>query len=339
MVLWHFVKDKRPVRVESPIDAGYWIVTADYRLLGFDSHKQRELSAGVPICLHPATLTQLLQFWVPQTAEFEEALLSTMRLPTVLTVMDSDAERISLRILNALSAFENIGNLPSETTTRILLNDALRQKLRVEDDVAKQVAFVREALIEEIKKAEARIEEERVRSLQLLQSQERLQTQLTTATEEVELLRGALKQQETSAADSMAEQERIQHKLVEIEGKLNRIERQRFVALWLGILLITCTAIGVGVYFAGATKKQLFAAVVGSAIGWMFLAERTGRKSSAIREWRQFQAFERFRLWVYGPLLAGAIPNALGWSEVLLEQLTQLCSPAHVGRRGTGAWS
>ena len=105
MVLWHFVKSKRPLRPELPIDAEYWIITADYRLLGFDAHKQKRMGTEVPICLHPTTLTQLLQFWVPQTPEFEQALLSTMRLPTVLPLMDGDAERVSLKILNAVSTF------------------------------------------------------------------------------------------------------------------------------------------------------------------------------------------------------------------------------------------
>ena len=53
LILWHFVKDKRPLRPESPIDAEYWIVTADYRFLGFDAHKQRTMGTAVPICLHP----------------------------------------------------------------------------------------------------------------------------------------------------------------------------------------------------------------------------------------------------------------------------------------------
>jgi hypothetical protein len=46
MVLWHLVKDKRPLRPESPIDAEYWIVTADFRLLGFDAYKHPSASAG-----------------------------------------------------------------------------------------------------------------------------------------------------------------------------------------------------------------------------------------------------------------------------------------------------
>jgi hypothetical protein len=37
MVLYHFARDKRPSRIESPADAKYWIVTVDFRFLGFDS--------------------------------------------------------------------------------------------------------------------------------------------------------------------------------------------------------------------------------------------------------------------------------------------------------------
>lgn len=311
MILWHFVRDKRPVQIESPIDAGYWLVTADYRLLGFDAHKQRELKSTIPICLHPATLAQLLQFWVPQTAEFEEALLSTMRLPTVLTVLDSDAERVSLRILNALSTFENIGNLPPETTTRILLNEALRQKLRVEDDVAKQVELVREALVEENKKAEARLEEERLKGLKLQQIQENLQQQLSTATAEVVALKGALQEQEDANAQSIAEKERIQRKLDEIEQKAQRAEQHRFVLLWSFLLLATCALIWACLRASGATVKHTSAAMAGGAVVWMFIAERAGRRSPSVREWGPFQEFERLRLWVYGTLLAGALGNAV----------------------------
>ncbi len=35
MILWHFVNDKRPAYVESPIDANEWILTVDFRLIGF----------------------------------------------------------------------------------------------------------------------------------------------------------------------------------------------------------------------------------------------------------------------------------------------------------------
>ena len=184
-----------------------------YRFLGFDAHRQKRTGAEVPICLHPTTLTQLLQFWVPQTPEFEQALLSTMRLPTVLSLMDSDAERVSLKILNALSTFENIGNLPPETTTRILLNDALRQKLRVEDDIARQVELVREALIEENKRAEQRLGEEKLRASQLQQDGEKLQVQLSSATSEMQGLRTELERQRAEALESKSAAQKTEEKL------------------------------------------------------------------------------------------------------------------------------
>lgn len=308
MVLWHFVKDKRPLRVESPIDAAYWIVTADFRLLGFDAHKQRALSTGVPICLHPSTLTQLLQFWMPQTAEFEEALISTMRLPTVLTVLDSDTERISLRILNALSTFENIGNLPAETTTRILLNDALRQKLRVEDDVARQVELVREALIEANKKAEARLEEERLRSSQLQHSQESLRTELSSSSAEVASLRGALQQQ---GDENKAELEQLQNKLREVEDKARRTEQHRFVLLWMSILVGTVVLLHFVLSFAKVSEKITSAAIVLTVIALMWAADKTGNKSAGVSEWLPYQRFSRLRRWMNGLLVVAPFGNAV----------------------------
>ena len=118
MVLWHFVKDKRPVRPESPIDAEFWIATADFRFLGFDAYKHKMIANDLPICMYPAALVQLFRFWVPLDEEFETALFSAIRLPMVIAPVDSEAERVSLKILNALSTFENIGELPEEAATR-----------------------------------------------------------------------------------------------------------------------------------------------------------------------------------------------------------------------------
>jgi hypothetical protein len=54
IVLWHSVKDKRSSIVESPQDAKYWIITLDYRLLGFDEFK-KTLADKIPCCLLPTT--------------------------------------------------------------------------------------------------------------------------------------------------------------------------------------------------------------------------------------------------------------------------------------------
>ena len=105
MILWHFVNDKRTAYIESPIDAQEWILTVDFRLIGFDEHKQKQAGARVPLCLHPTSLIQLLQFWVPRTKEFEEAILGSLRLPFLFQEFDTDAERTTLKILKGLGRF------------------------------------------------------------------------------------------------------------------------------------------------------------------------------------------------------------------------------------------
>jgi hypothetical protein len=311
MVLWHFVKDKRPPRPESPIDAEYWIVTADYRFLGFDAHKQRKIGSEVPICLHPTTLTQLLQFWVPQTPEFEQALLSTMRLPTVLTLMDGDAERVSLKILNALSTFENIGNLPPETTTRVLLNDALRQKLRVEDDIAKQVDLVREALIDENKRAEQRLNEERRRASQLQQDGEKLQVQLSSTASEIQGLRTELERHRADAAESKSAAQKTEEKLASfIAAGERRGARRNFALRWVGILALAFAAAFVWLLRSDVRPQTAVITLGAIAVAWLWLADRAGRRAEAVKEWSPFLSLVRVRIWLYGTLLTGMLVSA-----------------------------
>ena len=317
MVLWHLVKDKRPVRVESPVDAAYWIVTADYRLLGFDAHKQQQNSTAVPICLHPTTLTQLLQLWVPQTDEFEQALLSTMRLPTVLAAQDSDAERVSLRILNALSTFENIGDLPPDTTTRILLNDALRQKLKVEDDISKQVELVREALVEDNKRFEASLEEERNRALQLEKKQDGLATQLSCAAEKVESLEKTLKDQQKVAAEKQKDIESLETRLACAEEDAHR---GRFIWVWASILVAVCLLVTVGLRRIGIQSKFIVLADAAVVILWLLAAEYAGGRTPAVAVWRPYLFLQRIRIAVYSVVLAPAIGNAAwDWLKAVLK--------------------
>ena len=316
IVIWHFVKDKRPLRPESPAEAGYWFVTADYRLLGFDSLKQQVESSEMPICIHPITLTQLLQFWVPQTPEFEKALLSAMRLPSVLTTTDGDAERISLKILNALSAFENIGDLPTETTTRVLLNDALRQKLSVEDDVAKQVELVREVLIEENKKAEQRLNEERARSGTLLQDSEKLRAELSRTISDVHLLKGDLEIQRVDAETSKREAQETQRKLSQyIAEAESRSARTNFALISLSAALVSCLGTAAVLWLLGYRTRAEVCGLAIVIMCWLFAVDRIGRSMPVIAVWKQYETLMHIRRWVYGSLITGAMGSAL-WDGI-----------------------
>jgi hypothetical protein len=98
IMLWHFIKRRRRPSVESPLDAVYWITTIDFRFMGYDTHKRRCSSLKVPMTVHPTTLIQMLQFWVPRSDELETALLESFRLPFLFQEFDSEAERITLKL-------------------------------------------------------------------------------------------------------------------------------------------------------------------------------------------------------------------------------------------------
>lgn len=151
MVLWHFVNDKRPAYVESPIDANCWILTVDFRFIGFDEHKQKHSKSKIPLCIHPTSLIQLLQFWVPRTKEFEEAMLGSLRLPFLFQDFDAEGEKISLKILKGIGRFEASEELSHSTITHVVFNDGLRTRLQGGHPEDEEVSFIRDALVEEMK--------------------------------------------------------------------------------------------------------------------------------------------------------------------------------------------
>ena len=150
MILWHLVNDNRPSYVESPVEAQDWILTLDYRLIGFDQSKQRDSGGRVPICVHPTSLIQLLQFWVPRTPEFEEAILGSMKLPFLFHDFDSEAERTSIRILKGIGRFKGSEEIHENTISQVMLNEGLRARLGTEKNADIEVQVIRDALLEEM---------------------------------------------------------------------------------------------------------------------------------------------------------------------------------------------
>jgi hypothetical protein len=310
MVLWHFVIDKRPIRPESPIDAEYWIVTADFRFLGFDAYKHRRITSDVPICMHPLALVQLLRFWVPLDYDFETALFDAIRLPTVIAPLDTDAERISLQILNALSTFENIGDLPPETTTRILLNDALRQRLAIEKDVSKQIELVREALIEENRLSETKLQSERARSAALHVQTKSLESQVADQSRQIESLRSQLQEQSSKAVTeaSLAEQRRVEVNMLQRAARA-RTRRQLFCGA-AGSTLWIIPFIWYVLDHYRANHILLGSVCGGIAMLWYVSFKLAGTNMEHISDWRPFVQFSRSSGAVISALLLAVAGNA-----------------------------
>ncbi len=149
-VLWHAVMDRRPAGADSPFDVEYWAVSIDWRLIAFDRRKRTANASQMPVVLHPSNLVQLVQFWVPRSPELDESLVDSLRLPMFFQSFDPDDERATVKVLEALSRYENVGDLPEQTLKKILANQALRGRLRDADASNDEaIALIREELLTE----------------------------------------------------------------------------------------------------------------------------------------------------------------------------------------------
>jgi hypothetical protein len=328
MVLWHFVNDRRPAYVESPIEATSWILTVDFRLIGFDEHKQKHSKSRVPICIHPASLVQLLQFWVPRTKEFEEAMLGSLRLPFLFQDFDVEGEKTSLKILRGIGRFEGSEGLSQDTITHVMFNDGLRSRLQAEQSEEEEVALIRDALVEEMRlraeeeasKAKALEEEVRKRDSDIatLADQKRAfeveNAQTKRAKEEAdEAARLALASQGAELGDMKtrlqameeAELRRVQK---EQEDRATR-EKKAALSTYLGCLIVVITLSAVGASRA-AKLFPWYAKILGSiptgaliciftfVLGHLVLELSICRRPAVSKLWpfRQVKRFSRL-LW------------------------------------------
>lgn len=326
IVLWHLIKDKRRIGVDSPLDAEYWIVTIDFRFLGFDDYKKTNNIIIVPICIHPTTLVQLLQFWIPRSQLLEDTLYSSLWLPFVFRDLDPQSENITIEIVKTLGRFENVGDLPKETIIGILVNEALRQRIKNETNVEKQIELVREALIEQNLKAQAQIDEEKSKNKgyeQILQEKEAditklkddLQTTRTELAKEREARQGlssdlASIRQDLETRDKEEFKKRTQQKYIIIGVIIP------FVLLLLTWFFISTKFVNLILYAGIFTGVFL--------VVWSWLFDYFGEKNKIITETRSFKVYHSIIKWVLsilGVVLIGIMTNALyDWLKIAITQ-------------------
>lgn len=158
MKLWHFVRSRRPPRVDSPLDAEAWIATLDYALLGFDAAKRGKREP--PVCIHPTSLLQILQLWVPSSDLLVSALMESLR-PMLPRTFDYEAEEISIRIASVLSRFED-DTLTEEAVSDIMLNEAVRERVGATTDKAEDVKIIESEVAKTNKKLVMRLDDSKV---------------------------------------------------------------------------------------------------------------------------------------------------------------------------------
>jgi len=330
MILWHLVDDNRPAYIESPIDAKDWILTVDFRFIGFDEHKQKRAAAKVPVCLHPTSLIQLLQFWVPRTREFEEAILGSLRLPFLFQEFDAEAERTSLRILKGIGRFENSEHLSEEAITDVVLNEALRARIKSEKNEESEIALIRDALLEEMK---TRADAESVRVQQLAEDIKHRDSKLSSLDAEtkgkdeaIEHLRGRVTEEEAKARQA---ESKLQAQGQEIEGLKAKWEEREVSAkrqdALVGYVWLLAAIIGVAaaaawlcagflpelVSLIGIRATRWLAGVVAFILLHLLLELSVGRKESMKDLW-PFQQVSRLRGWLWTLVILGFVLGVVG---------------------------
>ncbi len=329
MILWHFVSDQRPAYIESPIDSRDWILTVDYRLIGFDEYKQKNSGSKIPLCLHPTSLIQFLQFWVPRTKEFEEAMLGSMVLPFLFQKLDTEGERTSLRILKGLGRFEGRDDISAQTITHVILNDGLRARLqsnKTEDGEA-EIALIRDALVEEMN-TRAAAEVDKTHQLQTIVNEKEAALNALDRSKEVEvnILNEKIAAEETRAK---AADERLTVQGAEIEelkACLKRTEEDKkqrsalFNYLWWLILVLLVSGVSAWqgdrlfpdwAKFIGA---YLFRGLVGALVfivGHLLLECWARRNQWMARLW-PLKQIRRFRKWLWALVVVSLVVGVIG---------------------------
>lgn len=217
MVLWHFVKDKRPAIVESPVQATHWVVTIDYRFLDFDNRKREDKAVSVPVCLYPTNLIQMLQFWVPRSEDLDRALLGSMRLPFLFKAFDEHAERVTLKILSVLGRFEDAPDFPSDTVKAVMVNKGLRERIADETNPEQDLQLVQDAIAEE----NARILGE---LLDLKERIPQMEKELSTAREETSAHDNLLRQKDNVLRAKEAEIGSLRAEKDSLESRVTALE-------------------------------------------------------------------------------------------------------------------
>ncbi|MFA5867562.1 MAG: hypothetical protein WC891_06360 [Actinomycetota bacterium] len=329
--LWHFVKDIRPARTESPIDAEFWIVTVDYRFINYDKKRQLSQSGNMPICLSPVSLMQMLQFWIPRTPEFEEAIVSSLRLPFLFHGFDTDAERATIRILKTLSRYENIDGLSETTLSGILMNEALQGKmLKSGDDEEKQAQLVHAAIIDENKAAQKALEIEKQKAKSVALKSAKKDQQIKDLISVIEEKDRAMQVTSSNATAGVRAIEKLEEEIKTLGDELARVREQEaiknFIVAWVfkAVLGSVVPAL-LGAYMV-VMRTHKWAFFLPSLLSFAFVisiaivskVEKSGSRDEILKDTSLMASFREKKKTIFIPLVVGTIASIGAWIVIAL---------------------
>ena len=330
MILWHLVDDNRSSYVESAVEAKDWILTLDFRLIGFDEQKQKQQGRQVPICIHPALLIQLLQFWIPRTREFEEAILGSVRLPFLFHDLDTEAERTSLRILQGIGRLEDNDQIPEAAISQVMLNEVLRARIGEEESKDEEAKLIRDALVDELR-AQARTHKGQANDLaRKLKKRggelERLKEISRKKDNTIQTLEGRVSTEEAKVKSAEKKIACQGDEIAEIKSTLEtrdveerrRASVQRYILLLALVTLLSGAAGWYGSFVVDVLSFKLGRPTVVGLISVLvficghLLLELKARKCDDLAQFWPFQQVSKFRGWLWGIVIIVFVGGIVG---------------------------
>ena len=334
-ILWHFVHDRRPAVFESPLEAVFWVVTNDYKLINFDRRRRRALKSDTEVCIHPAELVQILRLWEPRSTDMEQALMGVLRLPFMFYGFDPGKEAASMRILKALSRFDHIGELKTEAIRDIVLSDAVRSKTGEATSEEEEIEIIRDALLAERNE----IAEQRDAAVrQADQTEEALANERKAALERDAADRNERDQAicriaelQAQLQDSQKEQRATDEQFKELEATLagrdaqsrmhsgrSNFLRTRGLSVVLAAAIAAC--IGYGWIMIGETPPLIVSlGMFVACVLWGVFVFTSWIPDNNVTEWapiRTLLSLKRRLMSVVALILLGIVTNAI-WQELI----------------------
>lgn len=326
--LWHFASDLRPVGVNTPVESIYWIVTTDFGMINFDRHKRRDESTSTPIAILPTNLIQMLQFWVPRTTEFEQAILSSIR-PLLTHSLDPDTEQTTIDILSHLSTYE-VDSWSKEVVLNTLTNKTLRQRIRGDISDDERQELVKETVIDHLESEKRKLESEtRKKDKELAIAQESSQFQenelkkLRQKIEEIEQKNQELQRENTRWSETVDEFQYDRDQMVNSVAELeSRILRREQFNNFIWKIIVFPTLITILLYFTVGYLVIRFADISSTpfavAYGVFvfvtsgFIFRRIKIKGSNIENVRDTWGFKFFQaIYLFGATVMGLVASGI----------------------------
>lgn len=182
----------------------------------------------------------MLQFWIPRTEKFENAILGNFRLPFLFREVDVNSEKISMEILRAMSQYEDNEKFNSELVTEILTNKALRQKIKVNNTIEENAVLIKEELFKKYETTKMQLSKETQKKESLSGELDLVKNEIGALTKKIDefrvetnnkivkefdLIRKSKVQEIKSLQDSLkAKKDQLKRRINDFDEQINKAE-------------------------------------------------------------------------------------------------------------------